>query len=195
VKLNIVEFLFRTIAPAAQDMAPGSMVLCAAERDEDDGTSRSIPIVVLKGEPDARLRPTEPGFLVGVVETPDCPMLLFGLKLDNQTSGFPHAFSVTVPMHTADQRSLLRILANADECMYVAMSGSLPTMALGMKIDPSIHELFMTAWDAVAALPLNPEADIDRARELADALMNQVAKETAPRVFSPDNQDAPPTAS
>jgi hypothetical protein len=194
MKLGTVEFLFRAIAPAAQDMAPGSMALCAAERDEPDGTSRSMPIVILKGESEARLRPIEPGFLVGVVETPDCPMLLLGIKLSNQTAGFPDAFSVTVPMHTVDQRSLLRILANADECLYVAMSGALPTLAMGMKVDPSVHELFTTAWDSVAALPLNPEADIDRARELAHALMNQVAKETRAKFSSFDRQDSPPAA-
>jgi hypothetical protein len=170
------------------------MVLCAAERDEPDGTSRSMPIVILKGESEARLRPTEPGFLVGVVETPDCPMLLLGIKLSNQTAGFPDAFSVTVPMHTVDQRSLLRILANADECLYVAMSGALPTLAMGMKVDLSVHELFTTAWDSVAALPLNPEADIDRARELAHALMNQVAKKTHAKFSSFDRQDSPPAA-
>lgn len=177
MKLSLVEFLFRAVAPVAQSLQSGSMVLCAADRNEDDGTTTELPIVVLKGEPDARLNPTEPGILVGVIETPDCPMLMFGLHLDDQTSGFPRAFTVTVPMHTAEQRSLMRILANARECLYVAISGPLPTLAIGTNITPSLHEILSTAWDAIAALPLNPEADIDRAREVADAVMQKVATE------------------
>ena len=195
MKLNLVEFLFRAIAPAAQDLAPGSMALCAAERDGPDGTSRSMPIVILKGESEARLRPTEPGFVIGVVETPDCPMLLVGLKLRDQTAGFPDVFSVTVPMHTADQRSLLRILATAEDYLCVAISGALPTLAMGIKLDPSVHELFTAAWDSIAALPLNPQADIDRARELAHAAMNEIARETHARFSLFGSQASPPPTS
>ena len=95
VKLSLVEFLFRGIGPAAQDMAPGSMSLCAAERDGLDGTSRSMPIVILKGESDARLRPTKPGFLIGVVEAPDCPMRQpLSADLLSITPDFPHSRSL-----------------------------------------------------------------------------------------------------
>ena len=191
MKLNLVEFLFRTIAPAAQNLSPGSMVLCAADRDDDDGSERSIPIVVLKGEVEARLCPTEPGILLGVVETPDCPMLMFGLRLDHQTGGFPADFSLTLPMHTVEQRSLLRIFANAEECVYVAVSGARPTLAFGVPLRPSLREIFTTAWDAVSKLPLNPEADVARAHELATACMQHVANDVLRGFFSSAGPSAP----
>ena len=189
MKLNLIEFLFRAIAPNAASLSPGSMAVCAAERDDADGVAKSIPIIVLKGDADARLCPTEPGVLVGVVETPECPLIMFGLRLDKQTCGFPPDFSTTMPMHSAEQRSLLRILANADECMYVALSGAMPTLALGVKIRPSLHELFVTAWESVATLPLNPQADVDKATDLAEAAIERVARDAMRGFFSSGGPD------
>jgi len=124
---------------------------------------------------------------------------MFALRLDDQTRGFPPGFSVTVPMHTPEQRSLLRTLANAEECMYVALSGDLRTLALEVKIRPSLHDLFAMAWDSVAVLALNPQADLAKANDMATVLMQSVAKDVLRRFFSsgatvlPPGDPAPPS--
>lgn len=193
MKLNLVEFLFRAVAPTAQHLPPGSMVLCAADRDEEDGSVRSIPIFVLKGKPEARLCPGVPGILVALVETPHCPVMMLGLHLDGQTCGFPADFSVTMPMHIAEQRSLLRILAKAGECIYVAVSGARPTLAFSVVIRPSMREMFATAWNAVSCLPLNPGADIARANDLATACLEHIVASGAMRgFFSSSSPSTPP---
>lgn len=199
MKLNLIEFLFRTAAQRVSGLSPGSMALTTAEKGDSDGKACNVPIDILKGEDSARLCPTEPGLIVGVVETPECSLLLFGVRLDKQTLGFPTDFSTTMPMHTAGQRSLLRTLANAEECMYVALRGDLPTLALEVRIRPSLHNLFARAWDSVAVLPLNPQADLAKANAMATALMQNVAKDALRRFFPsgasvlPPGDQAPPS--
>lgn len=193
MKLNLVEFLLRAVVPTAQHLPPGSMVLCAADGDEEDGSVRSIPIVVLKGKPEARLCPGEPGILVALVEMPRCPVMLFGLHLDGQNRGFPADFSVTMPMHIAEQRSLLRILAKADECMYVAVSGARPTLAFSVAIRPSLREMFATVWNAVSCLPLNPDTDVARANDLATACLEHIVASRAMHGFFSSSGPSTPT--
>jgi hypothetical protein len=96
---------------------------------------------------------------------------MFGLGLVDPIRGFPADFLVIMPMHTAEQRSLPRILANAVECTSVALSGEGPITALGVTIRPSLGELFLTDWEAGSTFPLDPQADVDRTPYLASAVI------------------------
>jgi hypothetical protein len=102
-----------------------------------------------KRDPQAKLRFPEPGVRVGIIEAPGCPVYMFGLGLDDPIRGFSADISVILPMHIAERSSPLRILANAEACMSVALSGEGPITALGATIRPWIEGLFVTVRDAV----------------------------------------------
>ena len=191
MNVTLVELLHRAVVPAAERLQPGSMALLAADQVEG-GVVRPVPIVVLKGDGAARLCPAEPGICLAVVETPQCPVFMFAIHIEGQTRGFPATHSVLLAMHTAEQRSLLRILANADQCLYVAISGSRPTLAFSVGARPELREQFTTAWRAVSEFPLNPQADRGEAAACAVSAMSTVAGDILREFFSSKNETPPP---
>jgi hypothetical protein len=117
---------------------------------------------------------------------------MFAIHIEGQIRGFPATHSVLLPMHTAEQRSLLRILANAGQCLYVAMSGSRPTLAFSFGTAPELREQFATAWRAVSGFPLNPQADTGEAAACAVSAMSMVAGDILREFFSSKNDTSPP---
>ena len=190
MNVTLVELLHRAVVPAAERLQPGSMALLTADLVEGAGV-RPLPIVVLKGDSAARLCPAEPAICLAVVETAHCPVFMFAIHIDGQTRGFAATHSVLVAMHTAEQRSLLRILGNADDCLYVAMSGSRPTLAFSVGARPELREQFTAAWHAVSEFPLNPQADTAEAAACAGFTMSLVADDILRRFF-PSSNDTPP---
>jgi hypothetical protein len=118
---------------------------------------------------------------------------MFGLGLVDPIRGFPADFLVIMPMHTAEQRSLPRILANAVECTSVALSGEGPITALGVTIRPSLGELFLTDWRlAQRSLSIRRPTSTERAtlRVLSWSALREVLRES----FSCDASVPPPAA-
>lgn len=193
MNVSLVELLHRAVVPAAERLEPGSMALLTADQVED-GVVRPVPIVVLKGDAAARLCPAEPGVCLAVVETPQCPVFMFAVYIEGQTRGFPATHSVLLAMHTAEQRSLLRILASANRCLYAAISGSRPTLAFSVDTRPELREQFTTAWRGVSEFPLNPRADTAHAAACAASAMSAVAGDMLRQFFPSGSGTRPPDA-
>lgn len=191
MNVTLVELLYRAVVPAAERLQPGSIALFTADQVEG-AVVRPVPIVVLKADSAARLCPAEPGICLAVVETPQCPVLMFAIHIEGQTRGFPATHSVLLAVHTAEQRSLLRILGNADQCLYVAMSGSQPTLAFSVGARPELREQFTTAWHAVSEFPLNPQADTGKAVACAVSAMSMLSGDILREFFSSKNGTPPP---
>lgn len=168
----VPQFLLCRYGSLAEDLSVGAMNLTTTEFSLPSGR-HWLPTVVLKGKPHQRLRSPNPQVHVFGVETPECPVVLVGVHFPLHDD-FGQPYVTLIPMHSAEQRSLLRIIATAPYWFYVFFSGAAPTLAFLAGCEPGLVEAYSRIWTLVAGYPLNPNANTQWAIQFASEALAHV---------------------
>ena len=124
-----------------------------------NGKVSDVPAIVVKGDSNSHLNTYKVAIRLAGIHTPFCPVVTLDLTFPFQQESFTSSYWSFLPMHSMEQRSLLRIIANSEFWFLVVFSGNIPTDSTLIPIGQTSSDAYKKAWNLISQYPLDPEAD------------------------------------
>lgn len=142
-------------------------IACSTARIQLEGQDYEAPAIVVKGAAEARLlRPVVRSQVLGI-ETSECPVVAVGIEFPHQVDNLASWYWSWVPLHTAEQRELVGLMATAPAWLVVVFSGELVSRALIVQVTELARARYRRLEQMVESYPEDPKSDTGRAIDVA----------------------------
>lgn len=144
-------------------------IACSTAPIHFQGQDYEVPAIVAKGSAESRLqRPVVRCQVLGI-ETSQCPVIAVGVEFPHQINTFASWYWSWVPMHTAEQRDLVGLMATAPAWLVIVFSGDFVSRALIVQVSELARARYRRLKQTVESYPENPRSDTRRAIDAAQA--------------------------
>lgn len=158
----------RRFGPLASQLEEETMA-CSTAALHLEGEDQEVPAFVVKGDPEANLEKPVVRCQVLGIETSECPVVAVGVEFPEQVETLTAWYWTWIPMHTADQRELLKLMASAPVWLVVVFSGERVSRALIVRVNDIARAQYRQLKQVVESYPTNRRADTERAIDAAQA--------------------------
>lgn len=165
---DVLEMCRKRFAALAEQMDEET-VACSAATIQLEGEEREVPAVVVKGAEETILRRPAVRCQVLGIETTECPVVAVGVEFPEQAKTLTGWYWSWIPMHTAGQRELLKLMASAPVWLVVVFSGEEVSRALIVQVNDIARAQYRQLNQVVESYPTNRRADTGRAIDGAQA--------------------------
>ena len=168
-----IQFLISRFGPTVEKMPDDSIYIVSTEF-EINGKLTDVPAIVMRGDVGSRLDTNEISIRLSGFHTSFCPVVTIDLIFPFQEGSFDSSYWIFLPMNTAAQRSLLRIITKSRFWFLVAFGGDVPTKRMLIPIGQKSSRSCGEAWHLISQYPVDPEANTDGAVKAVMRLIEQV---------------------
>jgi hypothetical protein len=167
------QFLISRFGPTVEKMPYDSIYIVSTEL-EINGKPTDIPVIVMRGDVGSRLSTNEISIRLAGFHTSFCPVVTIDLIFPFQEGSFDSSYWIFLPMNSANQRSLLRIIMKSRFWFLVAFCGNVPMKRMFIPIGIKSSQSYSEAWHLVSQYPVDPNANTDSAVKAVMRLIDKV---------------------